>query len=71
MAVPNFAREAVKDLAQAGEDAAADILDQQPTLGMSFLSMVNPAAVKVQEVGGEDAKTAQSKGGQVKIRLAK
>ena len=68
-AVPDLAQEGAKDLQQAGEDGAADILDQESTLGMSFLLMVNQSAVKVEQIGTKDAGTAGSKGGQVRLRL--
>ena len=61
---------AQKDLVQAGERGKADVLAQEPTLGLSFLAFVNPVAVKVEQVGGDDAKKTQEKGSEVRIRLA-
>jgi hypothetical protein len=69
LAVPDLAKAAGADLDQAGKDEGQDILAQEPTFGMSFLMLVNPAAVKVEEVGGEDAATCTSKAKETRIRL--
>jgi hypothetical protein len=58
------------DLEQAGARGAQDIVGQEATLGMSFLLLVNPVAVKVEKVGAADAAEAESKGGEVRLRLA-
>lgn len=54
----------------AGQRAEQDILAQEASLGLSFLMFVNPVAVKLEHVGGEDGKTVVDKGGEVRLRLA-
>jgi hypothetical protein len=64
------AANAGKALEEAGRLGSVDVLAQEATLGLSFLMLVNPVAVKVEHVGGADGKTVVETGGQVRLRLA-
>jgi hypothetical protein len=63
------AETAKKDLIAAGERGKKEILGQEASLGMSFLMLVNPVAVKVEKVAKADGQTAQDKGEEVRLRL--
>jgi hypothetical protein len=69
-AVPQLALQAAADLRQAGVDGAADIAAQETSLSLSFLLLVNPAAVHVEQTGTEDEETMTSQEGEVHMRIA-
>ena len=63
-------KSASEEFTDAGRRAEQDILAQEASLSLSFLMFVNPVAVKMEQVGGEDGKTVVAKGGEVRLRLS-
>lgn len=63
------AAKAQQDLVNAGLRGQQDILAQEAALGLSFLMLVNPVAVKMEKVVAADAKDAGEKGEEIRLRL--
>lgn len=58
------------DMTQAGKEGGAQILAQETSLGLSFLSLVNPAAVQIEEAASNDQSTVAGKQKQITLRLS-